>query len=71
MSVPSRIHRFGLFKLAVRNRLHFAGKKVLLQVANCKKDDQEIPDAETSLRRQGLLFLLGVLKAEEGMKLIF
>ena len=49
----------GLFKLAVRNRLHFWRKKVLLQIDKQKEGNQEIPDAEMSLRGQGILLFLG------------
>ncbi len=67
-TVPSASY---LFELAVRNRLHFGRKKVLLQIGNQKEGDQEIPDAEMGLGGQAILLFLGVARTEEGTNLLF
>jgi hypothetical protein len=59
-----------LFELAIGNGFHFCRKKVLLHVGKQKQGEQEIPDTEMSLRRQGILFFLGVLRTEEERKLV-
>jgi hypothetical protein len=59
-----------LFKLAVRNRLQFGRKKVLLQVGNEKEGNQEIPDAEMGLRGQAGLLFLRVARTEQGTNLL-
>ena len=51
------------YELAVWNRLHFSGKKVLLHVGKCQNSNQKIPDAELRFRRQRIPFMQG-LEAE-------
>ena len=48
-----------LFELAVRDRLHFRGKKVLLHQGKQEEDDQEIPDTEVGLGGSPSFFLWG------------